>query len=223
MFRNTTQKSGSNKLMAAADAIAEALRSYEKAALENETTGPDPELVEAQRKLEAARKIVMDGRLGYALVRQLVEHTKYWPSWIKRQDFSSYVDFDAADITAEENDTKDDGRQIKTKSIKFRFDGKEYGCVFRDEGYSSAPDSSFKFGQAEFWSDGVIVLKVSASLNLEHEYSNWEADDVMAFKPGPWMQDLLKISAEIEQRHSRRLQKFNEDRIREAGANIELP
>jgi hypothetical protein len=68
-----------------------------------------------------------------------------------------------------------------------------------------------------------MVLKVSVSQDLEHEYSYWEARDVRAFKPGPWMQDLVKISAQREQRFSRRLHKSSEDRVREAGANIELP
>jgi hypothetical protein len=156
--------------------------------LASEEQKPDPELVQARSKLEAARKIVMDGRLGYALVRQLVEHTKYCPSWIKRQEFSSYIDFDATDITGEQKDTQDNGRRVETKTIRFQFEGKDYGCVFRDDGCSSAPDSQFKFGEAEFWSDGKMVLKVSVSQDLEHEYSYWEARDVRAFKPGPWMQ-----------------------------------
>jgi hypothetical protein len=146
-------QSPGDKMTAAANAIAEGLRSYEAAALASEEQKPAPELVQARSKLEAARKIVMDGRLGYALVRQLVEHTKYCPSWIKRQEFSSYIDFDATDITGEQKDTQDNGRRVETKTIRFQFEGKDYGCVFCDDGCSSAPDSQFKFGEAEFWSD----------------------------------------------------------------------
>ena len=137
-------QSPGDKMTAAANAIAEGLRSYEAAALASEEQKPDPELVQARSKLEAARKIVMDGRLGYALVRQLVEHTKYCPSWIKRQEFSSYIDFDATDITGEQKDTQDNGRRVETKIIRFQFEGKDYGCVFRDDGCSSAPDSQIQ-------------------------------------------------------------------------------
>lgn len=81
------EQSASEKMQASAEAIAAELCNYEEASLEQEKSEPDIDLPEAQRKLDAARTIVLDGRLSYALVRQLLGHVAHWSSWIGQSDF----------------------------------------------------------------------------------------------------------------------------------------
>ncbi|WP_027836085.1 hypothetical protein [Maritalea myrionectae] len=216
------EKSASERMMDSAEIIATELRNYEQEALNLEKTEPDAELLEAQEKLEAARKIVRDGRLAYALVRQLVDHIMHWSSWVKMDDFQKYVHFDAKNVSASRTKSEGESGNINTDTISFTFEGSKYCCVIHDQGYSSAPDSAYKFGEVEFWANEKLALKLSMVEDYSNEYSRWEFSDVMAFHSGKWMTALLKISSQIEQRQQEGVDKFSDDRVKEAGANINL-
>ena len=188
------EKSPDEVLMDTAVTIARELRNFERAALEKEAPTPDRELLDAQEKLDAARKIVRDGRLSYALIRQLAHHVAHWSSWIKRDDFRKYVKFDADDISAERTETDGEYRKEKVDRVSFVFEGNSYSCVIRDKGYSAAPGDTYKFGEVELWVENDLVLKLSMTEDYSKEYSSWEYRDVMAFRAGAWMTALIKIA-----------------------------
>lgn len=216
------EKSASEKMQASAEVIAAELRNYEKASLEQERSEPDFELVEAQRKLDAARKIVRDGRLSYALIRQLLHHVAYWSSWISRSDFQKNVSFDAKEITASREVLEGKHRSTTKDAISFVFEDVKYACVIYDKGYSQAPGDTYKFGEVEFWVAEKMVLKLSIIEDYSKEYSQWEFGDVMAFHSGEWMTALVKIASQIEQRERQKRDAFHVERVTDAGKNITL-
>ena len=57
----------------------------------------------------------------------------------------------------------------------------------------------------------------------DKEFSHWWSSSVTAFDPGDWMQDLLRMSAQIEMRNKARLYAHMDERTREASTNIRLP
>lgn len=201
--------------------LAEALWAFQLAAQEAEAKPEDEELVTAQKKVAAARQMVLEGPLGNALVLQLLDHTEYWPSWKSREDFSDWVHFDADDIEAEKKDISTDHKRMHEVRNAFSFQGKRYACVLRDQGYSSAPGEATKFGEGEFWDGENLVLKVGLIDEIS-EYSRFRPFDVRAFKPGPWMQDLLSIAAQIETRDDEAVKRYSDDDVREAARNIDL-
>lgn len=215
------EASEADGLVKRANDLADALRAFEEAALTAEAKPEDTELLDAQKKVAAAQKIVLDGRLGYALVLQLIDHTEHWPSWKGRDDFSDWVQFDADDIESEKKDISTDHKQMHEVRTAFSFHGKRYACVLRDQGYSSAPGEATKFGEGEFWDGANLVLKVGLIDEIS-EFSRWRPFDVRAFRSGPWMQDLLSISAQIETRTDEEFQRHSDDDVREAARNIDL-
>jgi len=210
-----------DRLFVRANDLAEALRAFEDAARSAEAKPKDEELVSAQKKIAAANKIVMEGRLGYALVSQLIHHTKYWYAWKDKDNFLNLVQFDAEDIASEKNDISTEYGRIEEVKTAFTYHGKHYSCVLRDKGYSSAPGEATKFGEGEFWNGETLVLKV-ALIDEVSEFSCWRPFDVRAFRPGPWMQDLIEISAQIETRTDAKHKSWLNENVREAARNIDL-
>ena len=202
-----------------AEKLAEALSEYERCALNFERPAADQDLHDAYRKVRLAEKIVNEGRISYALCRQLLEHVKYWPSWITTDDFDKYIVFDASDITARRS--KAGERRRETTDVSFVFGERRYRIVFADEGLSSIPDDSHYYGKIEFLVDECVVI--SMKISQEIGFSYWEMDSVNAFDPGDWMQELLRMSAQIEMRNEAKVKAYLDQRTREASANIRLP
>ena len=126
----------SEKLGDAARRLAASLNAYSEAAYRASQSEPDLELLEAKAKVDAARKLVTEGRLAYSLGRCLPEHMEHWPSWSKREDFQSLVGFDASDISATSAELEEGSRKVKVATIEFTFNGTRYRFVMRDRGLS---------------------------------------------------------------------------------------
>lgn len=216
------EKSASEKMQASAEVIASELRNYEMASLDQERREPDVELLEAQKKLNAARKIVRDGRLSYALIRQLLHHVAHWPSWISRSDFQKYVSFDASEISAFREELEGKFRSTTKDTISFVFEDVKYTCVILDKGYSQAPGDTYRFGEVEFWDAEELALKLSIIEDYSKEYSHWEFGDVLAFHSGEWMTALIKMASQIEQRERQMRDSFLDEQVIDAGKNINL-
>lgn len=84
----------------AADKLAASLNSYSEAAHRASQPESNAELETAYKKVELARKFVLEGRLANALGQCLPEHVRHWPAWSHREDFQNWVGFDATDIAA---------------------------------------------------------------------------------------------------------------------------
>lgn len=216
------KNSPADKLNDAAETLAQSLNAYSDAAWRASKTEPDKELVEARAKLAAARKIVTEGRLAYALGRRLPEHIEHWPSWIKRDDFWKWVGFDAQEIQAYQHEEQDSSRTVKVVTVDLRFKDQSYRLVLRDRGMSRDFESMDKLGEFELWHFDQLVAHFDLIERLEKEYSQWEYSDVRALRVGPWMKDVLGMATQIEASSQRRMDDFIDDRTREAGKNIDL-
>jgi hypothetical protein len=215
-------KTPAERLNEAASTLAASLAAYSEAAYRAAQPGADAELQAVYDKVNAARELVTKGRLAYALGRCLPEHVKYWPSWIKRDDFEKYIGFAATEISATETKEEDGSREIKVSTIDFTFNGGRFRLILRDKGMSYAPGDPFRFGEVELFTGIERVAKFKIMEDVLKEYSEWEFSDVRALKVGPWMQDVLDMSAQIEASRRLRMDEFQNERAREAALDIDL-
>lgn len=215
-------KTEAQRLNEAAAALAASLKAYSEAAYRAAQHSPDAELQAAHSKLQAARRLVKEGRIAYALGRCLPEHMKNWPFWIEREDFKKYVGFAASDINANRTKEADSVREINVSTIEFTFNDVRYRLIMWDRGYSPAPGDPFRLGEVEFFVGNERVAKFDIVENYTKEYSHWEFGDVRALKVGQWMQDVLDMAAQIDSRTRRDLDKLRDDRAREAARDIDL-
>lgn len=206
----------------AAKKLAESLNAYSTAAYDASIERPNAKLTEARIKTEAARTIFRDGRLGYALGKCIPEHVKYWHSWSEREDFLSYVKFNASDIKANYSEEKSGSRTAKTSHISFNFNGSDYELVFRKLGQSYIPESTEYDGEIELSYQGSVVAKIDIVEDYMNEYSTWEYRDVKALKVGPWMKDILEIATQIEISERNEHNNFMDKLTLETAKNIDL-
>jgi len=210
------------ELEQAAEVLAASLRSYADASYAANHTACDDELKTAHRKVAIARKVVTEGRLGYALGRCLPEHMAHWHAWSQRPDFAKLVGFDADDIISSRTQEEDGLRRIEVSSTDFTFNGSAYRFVFRDFGMSPAPGDHTYYGEVHFHADETCVAKFSVSKDAAREYSEWEFFDVLAFRIGSWMSDALDMAAQIDAFRERSVRKFSDERALRAAAEIDL-
>ncbi|TBB97195.1 hypothetical protein ELH39_08035 [Rhizobium ruizarguesonis] len=206
----------------AAKKLASSLRSYSEASYAAQQPAPDEELKAAHRKVEIARKIVREGRLAYALGRCLPEHMAHWHAWSQRDDFRTWVGFEASDITSSRTEEEIGSRRIEVTTNDFTFKQRPYRLVFRDGGLSSAPGDNNYWGEVLFFSGDTCVAKFDVTKELMKEYAEWEFVDVKGFRIGPWMQDVLDMAAQIETHRQRSVNQFIDDRARKAANEIDL-
>jgi hypothetical protein len=215
-------KSLVDQLNEAADKLASSLHTYSEAAYKAAQEVPDNELIEARAKVKAARKLVMDGRIAYALGRCIPEHVKHWPSWITRDDFHKWVHFDAQDIAVYAHDEQDGSRNIKVVAVDFTFNQNRYRFVLLDRGMSYVPDSLEKLGEVQLWLGELVVAKFDVIEDLDDEYSEWQFSDVRALRVGLWMKDMIDISTQIEAGRRKGPEEFLDNQTLDAARNIEL-
>ena len=215
-------KSNAQQLEEAASELAASLRSYSDASYLASQSKPDAELTAANEKVTAARKLAQEGRLAYALGRCIPEHVKHWPAWIQREDFQTWVGFQASNIVAAETKEEDGSRKIKVSTIKFVFNDRRYYLILRDRGMSYVPDTAERFGEVELFVDEQRVAKFELIEDLMKDYSRWEFSDVRALKVGPWMKDVIDMATQIEASDQRRTENLIDERIVKAAQEIDL-
>jgi hypothetical protein len=216
------KKSNTENLRQAADELASSLSSYSDAAYQASKSAPDAEMVEARAKVEAARKLVLEGRMAYALGRCIPDHVRHWPSWITRDDFRKWVHFSASDIDARQHEEVEVSRTAKIATVSFTFNGSRYRVVLRDCGMSFAPEIAEKNGEIELWRGDDLVAKFELIEDLTKEYSHWEFSEVRALRVGPWMKDVIDIATQIESGQRKWSEDFHDNRTLEAAKNIDL-
>lgn len=216
------QPTHSERLDDAARRLAASLTEYSEAAYRATQSEPDLELLEAKAKVDAARKLVTEGRLAYSLGRCLPEHMEHWPSWSKREDFHSFIGFDASDIFASSADMEEGPRKVKVANIEFTFNGTRYRFVMRDRGFSYVPDTAEKLGEVELHVGDQCVAKFEIIEDVTKDNSEWQFSDVRALKVSPWMRDVIDMSTQIEVSRQRWTTDFLDDRTREAAREIDL-
>ena len=125
------KKSSSDRLRDATSKLAESLSAYSEAAYGASQSEPDAELLDAQAKVNAARKLVTEGRLAYSLGRCLPEHMEHWPAWSQRKDFQTWVGFNASEIVATSIEVAEGSRQVKIANIEFTFNASKLPMMMR--------------------------------------------------------------------------------------------
>lgn len=219
---DVNELSQSDLLERATSELATSLRSYSEAAFRASLSAPDEELRTAQIKLRAARELVTESRLAFALGRCIPEHIQYWSSWILRENFADNVLFDASDIKADRIKEKDGKHDVDVSIVRFVFNGNNYRVVLRDKGTSHAPGASDRLGEIELSSGDFLLAQFEIYQDYDKEYPEWEFRDVRALIVGDWMQDILDIAAQIQTRWRKKSEEYQNKRTLEAARKIDL-
>ena len=209
-------------LRKAARDLARSLLAYAEASRRAPAPLRDAELEVAEAKVQAARGLVVESGLARALGTCIPEHVLHWPSWIKRDDFLTWVHFDASEITAEEWLEADGHRKLKVVRVGFVFKERNYAVVIRDGGYSSVPDSHSRTGEVELWLEGALVSALGVSQDLGDDFPEWRYGDIKVLRVGDWMKDVIDMTAQIEAHRTRSAESFAQKRIRDLARNIDL-
>jgi hypothetical protein len=215
-------KSKQEELNDAAKKLAASPKAYCDASYAAQRDPPDDELKAAHHKVRAARKIVTEGRIAYALGCCLPEHMAHWHAWSQRDDFRNWVKFDATDISSSRSTEEIGVRRIEVTTNDFTFNGPPYRLVLRDGGLSSAPGDDTYRGEVHFFSGDICVAMFSVSKDLMDEYARWEFVEVNGFRVGAWMQEVLDMAAQIEGDQERSLKKYIDEHARQAADEIDL-
>jgi hypothetical protein len=203
--------------------IADALRAYQEHFYKT-IRGSDSEETERARKiLERARQIVGQSGLGPALAPTLLEHVKYWPSWSTHDDFLKYVGFPCRYIRGSSETSSEES--AKTTIVSFAYKEALYTVRFVDTGMNSwATDDMNAYGTVHFYRDAQEVFGLDIQYDMaKGDAATWRWSDVLAFQPGPWMQDLIEIAGYIEGNFWRDLEERRSADIRARASKITLP
>jgi hypothetical protein len=209
-------------LMDRAADVARSLRAFEKTAYGEGHTAPDENLVQAREAVASATKVIEDGRLAYALLRQLLSETRTWHAWSLRADFQGLKNFQCSNVVATERKEPAGYRTDTIRDTSFAFAGRPYRIVHLDKGYSPAPDLHHKWGDVSFFAGEVLVLSAAAIQETGDDFWTFEAVKALRVGDGVWMTDLLQIATDIEHSGIRSREKWIDDMDREAAKNIQL-
>jgi hypothetical protein len=180
-----------------ADKLVAALVAYQADLDKKLQSQPNPDAEEAKKRVARADELVRQSGLGKALVT-LVEHTKHWPAWSKREDFLNWTGFPVEEVIAKEHRDEERYKTTKTTIVCFVYCGLQYGIVFKDKGGTSLPDGDvFYSGTVEFVAASETVLGLNISQEHNEYTSEWRYSSVYALRIGEWTKALLEIAAHI--------------------------
>jgi hypothetical protein len=205
-----------------ADKLVAALVAYQADLDKKLQSQPNPDAEEAKRRIARADELVRQSGLGKALVT-LVEHTKYWPSWSKRDDFLKSAGFPVGEVVAKEHRDEGSFKSTKTTIVCFVYQGSQYGIVFVDKGGTSLPDGEvFHSGTVEFVAGGDKVLGLNISQERDEYTSEWRYSSVYALRLGEWTKALLEIAAHIHAHDRNSSARWRDDAVIAQAKNISI-
>jgi hypothetical protein len=183
---------------------------------------PNPNAAEARQRIARANELVKQSGLGKALV-ELLEHTKYWPSWSQRDDFRQWVGFPVGEVLAKEHREDSKFRTTKTVIACFTYQGDQYATLFKDNGGISLPDGEMYYsGTVELVAGGETVLGLNITEEHNEFTSDWRYSDVYALKMGPWSKALIEIAAHIRAYNINSSIRSSDERVLAQAKNITL-
>lgn len=205
------------------EVMSEMLSKYQHHFYETSKTNSNPSADEAKRKIDRAKQIISDSRVGYSICK-LADHIKYWPSWSGKRDFPEEAFFPARAVAISKEKT--DERYPKDRTIvQFTYSNVTFTLDLLDEGVPNwGGDDYNRYGKFEFYSgnDRVLGVEVSADTSRGFEYERWSFLDVFAFAPGEWMKHLVEIAALIDAGKTNERNRASEYRAIEQAKNIGL-
>jgi len=144
---------------------------------------------------------------GFGVDRSLIEIQKtvrHWPLQIDETDLHTFTPaFNATEISAEE--VTQDSETIT--SVSFSYLGQVYDFVSRiKEDALNEPTSGF----ITLHENGDRVISMEVLQNQGQEQFTFQ--ELSAFKFGTWMENIVRIGAEIEQHNERLAEKSDEAR-----------
>ncbi|QAU41616.1 hypothetical protein [Bradyrhizobium guangdongense] len=205
-----------------ADKLATALSEYQADFEKKLRSQPNPDAEEARQRISRAEQLVRQSGLGKAL-ETLLEHTKYWPSWSKRDDFRKWVGFPVGEVLAKEQRDEKQYRTTSTTVVCFLYGAEQYAIVFTDNGGMSLPDGEYyRSGTVDFVAGRETVLGLNLTQESNEYTSDWRYCGVYALKMGVWSKALLEMASHIRA-HSRDTSiRHNDERTIAQAKNISV-
>jgi hypothetical protein len=199
--------------------IAEALRAYQHHFYTTVRGSTSDEAVKAREIIERAKQIVGESGLGPALAPTLLEHVKYWPSWSTRADFTQYVRFPCRYISGSQ------GERGSPTIVSFAYKDVLYTVRFVDNGTNSwATEDLNSYGTVHLYRNEQEVFGLDIRYDMEQgDAATWRWSNVLAFLPGPWMQDLIEMAGYIESNFWGRIERQRDADAIARAAKIQLP
>jgi hypothetical protein len=165
---------------------------------------------------------VKQSGLGNALL-VLLEHTKHWPSWSKRNDFRKWVGFPVGEVLAKEQRDESKFRTTTTTIICFSYAGGKYALVFKDNDGTPLPDGEVYYsGTVEFVENSETILGLNISQDRDEFTSDWRYNSVHALRMGPWSKALLEIAAHIRAHDRDSSARSNDERAIDQAKKISI-
>jgi len=203
------------------DNLAKALADYKADFEKRMKAAPNPDAAQAKEIVRQAEELVRRSGLGKALT-DLLEDTKYCPSWSQREDFQKNVGFPASKIQARKDEKPDRLGRKTTTTVYFTYRDCRYGMIFNDEGSTTMPDGDLLHsGTVEFVADDKVVLGLNISLEGD-DYREWHWFQVYALRIGDWTKHLLEIAVHIKNTHEASSEQYNENALLARAKNISL-
>ncbi len=203
-----------------ADRLAAALAAYQADFEKKLKSQPNPDAGEARQRIKRAEDLVRQSGLAKAL-EVLLEHTKHWPSWSRREDFKKWVGFPVGEV----QEHRDEGKFDSTKNtiVCFTYQDDQYGIVFKDKGGISLPDGEiYHSGTVEFVASGDTVLGLNITQEHNEYTSDWRYSGVYALKMGSWSKALLEIAAYIRAHDENSSIRYSNERVIDQAKNISI-
>jgi hypothetical protein len=206
-----------------ADTLAAALEAYQTDFEKKLKSQPNPDAEEARQRITRAEDLARRSGLGKAL-EVLLEHTRNWPSWSRRDDFRKWVGFPLGEVLAKEQREEGKFKSTNTTIVCFTYHGGQYAMIFKDNGGCSLPDGElFYSGTVEFVANSETVLGLNISRHPDEFTSgDWHYHSIYALKMGPWSKSLLEIAAHIRAYDRNSNMRREEDRVMEQAKKISI-
>lgn len=111
---------------------------------------------------------------------------------------------------------------MKDFAARFAYRGRRYGITFKQH-VSSHPDPhADSRGEAWLSANGATVLGVSMTSRPGAAYDDWQPTTVEAFRPGPWIADLLEMHGEQKRARAASQAKVRDEITSKRAAMISL-
>ncbi|WP_316173069.1 hypothetical protein [Bradyrhizobium sp. SZCCHNRI2049] len=201
--------------------ISEMLNAYQTHFYERQKNSSAPGVDEAKSKIDRAKKIISEGRIGYSLCR-ISDHIRPWHAWALRDDFAKWAKFPVSNVSGKQENFE---RFATRTTTHLTYQGVPYTFVWDDEGTPlMAMDDYNGYGKIHIYQGEKLVVGIEVSCDKSRgwEYERWGFTNVLAFDPGEWMKHVVEIAAHIDAAQTNDRNSFLENDAIERASKINL-
>ncbi|MEY9607125.1 hypothetical protein [Bradyrhizobium elkanii] len=203
--------------------ISEMLNAYQEHSYTQQKNNSRPGIDEAKAKIDRARRLIEDGRIGYSLCA-ISDHIRPWHAWALRDDFQQYAGFPATAVSGFKERLDDRGLSKRT-TTQFTYRAVPYTLVWKDEGSPLAAMDDYKgYGKIRLYEAGRLIVGIEVSCDRSRgiEYERWHFTNVIALDPGDWMKHVVEMAAHLDASRTNYRNSFLEDDAIERASKINL-